>query len=437
MSDPIRACYEAVHYPALTHPQLHPARLLASARLWGLDPPPAARARVLDLGCGTGAQLRWVAQSLPGSRCLGVDLAETQIREARRRAAGIDNLRFACADLTGLDLGNQVFDLIIAHGVLTWVPDAVKDALFATVARHLAPGGVAMVSYNCLPGAQLREALRMLMQMEQERLGLAPGDVGAAAAMLDVLDTGMDGLDLPHADLLRQQLRRLRAKPPDLLRHDELDPVYEPLYLLEALQLARGHGLAYVADTDLLADWLACYPQSCRQAFARPEMDRFRALQYADFLANRAFRHSLFCRAEAAGAVPAAPDPARVPPLSLRSYLEPIDTGARPGAGSIAFRTRAGCPVDANRAALLQSQADQGTQTREVGVKDARMQALLLRCAERYPGAAHIGGLLNEADGVGGAADTDTALCSGLLRLASKGMIELCDGPCPAPPDPD
>lgn len=436
MSDPIRACYEAAPYPDLTHRQLHPARLLATARLWGLDPAPPPEVRVLDLGCGTGAQLHWVARSLPGSRCLGIDLAEAQIRAARRRAAGVDNLRFERADLTQLNLGDQVFDVITAHGVLAWVPDAVKDALFAVIARHLAPNGVAMVSYNCLPGAQLREALRMLMQMEQERLGLAAGDPGAAHAMLDVLDTGMDGLDLPHAELLRLQLRQLRAKQPGVLRHDELEPIYEPLYLLEAVQLARGHGLAYVADTDLLADWLVCYPESCRRAFARADMDRFRGLQYADFLANRAFRHSLFCRAQAAGDISAAPDPARVPPLSLRSYLQPIDSGAEPGAVPIAFRTRAGCPMDANRSALLQGQAGEPSQTREVGVKDTRMQALLLRCAERYPGAAHIGRLLEEADGVTDATDTDTELCSGLLVLASKGMIELCDGPCPGLPAP-
>jgi SAM-dependent methyltransferase len=99
-----------------------------------------APTRVLDVGCGVGRWSRLLAGR--GAEVLGVDLSPTMISEARRRAAA-DNLacRFAVADASRLQLGEQ-FDLVLGVTVLQHILDgALLQSALAAMAAHLAPGG--------------------------------------------------------------------------------------------------------------------------------------------------------------------------------------------------------------------------------------------------------------------------------------------------------
>ena len=67
--------------------------------------------RVLDLGCGTGAQLFDLAAALPRAWLLGVDVADVNIRAARQTVVGHpgkDRLDFVTADY--LDYRDDPFD---------------------------------------------------------------------------------------------------------------------------------------------------------------------------------------------------------------------------------------------------------------------------------------------------------------------------------------
>src|SRR4029077_18165109 len=55
------------------------------------------------------------------------------------------------------------FDFIIAHGVFSWVPAEVQEALLSTFRRLLAPEGVAYMSYNVYPGWKAKEIVRDAM----------------------------------------------------------------------------------------------------------------------------------------------------------------------------------------------------------------------------------------------------------------------------------
>ena len=52
------------------------------------------------------------------------------------------------------------FDYILCHGVFSWVTPEVQEAIFAICRTHLAPHGVAYISYNTYPGWHLREMVR-------------------------------------------------------------------------------------------------------------------------------------------------------------------------------------------------------------------------------------------------------------------------------------
>jgi SAM-dependent methyltransferase len=109
------------------------ARCLAGAA-------PPEPSRVLDAGCGFGAELRFIAEDWPVAQVLGVDLPEIvrNIRLPRHVRRRVD---LQAADLT--DPGALVepgsFDLAVSNAVLHAVAD--PRAFLATVAKALRPGG--------------------------------------------------------------------------------------------------------------------------------------------------------------------------------------------------------------------------------------------------------------------------------------------------------
>ena len=77
--------YDRLAYPGYAYPATHPARLEAVARLFGLRPTPAARSRVLELGCGDGGNVLSLAQALPGATLIGIDAAASAVERGNVR----------------------------------------------------------------------------------------------------------------------------------------------------------------------------------------------------------------------------------------------------------------------------------------------------------------------------------------------------------------
>ena len=79
-----------------------------------------AGSRVLEAGCGVGAQTLTLAQNSPGALITSVDISETSLAEAEKsvRAAGLANVEFLRADIFNLPFGLDAFDHIFV--CLSW-----------------------------------------------------------------------------------------------------------------------------------------------------------------------------------------------------------------------------------------------------------------------------------------------------------------------------
>lgn len=96
---------------------------------------------VLELGCGTGRKLIPIAAQ--GRTCVGLDLSEEMLDEARRKAAARQvDVEWRQGDMREFDLG-RTFDLVfIAANSLLHLHDAESlVSCLRSVGRHLAPGG--------------------------------------------------------------------------------------------------------------------------------------------------------------------------------------------------------------------------------------------------------------------------------------------------------
>lgn len=84
----------------------------------------APNGRVLDLGCGTGANLgRLLDLGLPFGSYLGVDGSEEMLATARARFAHLEKASFQHLDLTADPLPGGPFDLVVSTWVFSHLPD--------------------------------------------------------------------------------------------------------------------------------------------------------------------------------------------------------------------------------------------------------------------------------------------------------------------------
>jgi len=97
---------------------------------------PAPHARVLDVGCGTGA----LGLHLGACEYTGVDRSDAYLAVARTRVG--PDARLCRADVAhpeALPAGS--FDIVILSGLLHHLPDATAGGLLRATAARLAPGG--------------------------------------------------------------------------------------------------------------------------------------------------------------------------------------------------------------------------------------------------------------------------------------------------------
>ncbi|MFO0625811.1 MAG: class I SAM-dependent methyltransferase [Polyangiales bacterium] len=100
----------------------------------------APDARVLDVGCGTGALSLAVASRVPAGRVVGADLSAPMLARARERAAaqGLVNTSFVEADAQVADLDGP-YDLVVSRFGVMFFDDPV--AAFANLLRATRVGG--------------------------------------------------------------------------------------------------------------------------------------------------------------------------------------------------------------------------------------------------------------------------------------------------------
>jgi SAM-dependent methyltransferase len=181
--------YDQIAYPGHPYVQTHPDRLATLAYLHGINPASVEHCRVLELGCGDGANLIPMALQLPGSDFLGIDLASLPIRKGRQQMSdlGLANIRLEEADLMDFPFASGPFDYIIAHGLYSWVSPAVQKKIMEIVQTCLAPQGVAYISYNTLPGGHFRMMLREMMQYHVRKLDSPEKQVTQGASLIQLI----------------------------------------------------------------------------------------------------------------------------------------------------------------------------------------------------------------------------------------------------------
>ncbi|MBC8071432.1 MAG: class I SAM-dependent methyltransferase [Deltaproteobacteria bacterium] len=230
-----------------------PERLALASLLHGGPRTKRAGYRMLELGCGDGTNLLALAYFRRHAQFVGVDgsAKHVELGRARVRELGLGNLHFIHADLR--ELGAQlegVFEYVVAHGLISWVPDDVRDAVLALSRTRLADDGLVYLNYNAQPGWSVRGLVRrMLLRHTEDIVGLRARTVAAQHAAAQ-LRAQLLTSDHPWSQLLAGELGLVVEGEASYIAHEYLAPINRCYWRGELRALAEQHGLEVVTAAD-------------------------------------------------------------------------------------------------------------------------------------------------------------------------------------------
>lgn len=288
--------YDDVPYESYPYTVSSPNYLKAIGMLFGMKPSGVENARILELGCAAGGNIIPHAVNHPKAEVVGVDLSAVQIAQANshKAALGLKNIEFHNCSITDIDESFGKFDYIICHGVISWVPDFVRDKIFEVCSKNLNPSGIAYVSYNTLPGWNMVRSIRDMMLYHTAGFSDSQAKVNQARLLLDFVKESLEGVNSSYSEMLTNEAKLLASQTDHYLRHDHLEEENKQYYFKEFMDKAGEQNLQYLADCSLSSMYLGNMPQKVAEKLQAVN-DIVRTEQYMDFITNRRFRSSLLC----------------------------------------------------------------------------------------------------------------------------------------------
>lgn len=285
--------------------QLAPVMINYVAGLNGFPQRPLESFDYCELGCGYGLSLLLHAAAYPQGRFYGIDLNAEHIAHAQERAAraGLSNLTLLAEGVSEALADREdipKFDFITMHGLYSWVPTGVREVILRFAEKSLKPGGLLMLSYNCMPGCAIKAPLREMMRcfaapLSQNSLERAQLGISYLKLMLDSQAPFMEinPSAKKHAEFLIQQDLRYVA-------HEFLNDEWHPLYFHEADSELRSIGLSYAGSFPLWENIPEADIPAKHAPFFASLTSPAERQQHKDFFRNTTFRNDVYIRAAGA-----------------------------------------------------------------------------------------------------------------------------------------
>lgn len=283
-----------LRYRSVPHPLWAPGRLDAAARLHGCAGLPARPLRVLDIGCGSGGNALAIAARHPDWHVTGfdVDAAAISLGNMLAGEAGLTNCTLHVADLNTInaaDLPDEPFDLIMLHGMVSWLPEEAANAAWDLAAQVLGSAGLLVVDYHALPGFRLRQIARDVVR------GCSDPET-ARARLMNVAQSNVTGG--AYGATLRAEAERISTRDGSIMEYDEMLAGVRGFALDEVVELSSVHGLSYIGSATP-TDWWAFHDPPTIAVGSSLPMDRIDRAVYCDQVRGVAFHVSVFGRGDA------------------------------------------------------------------------------------------------------------------------------------------
>lgn len=298
--------YVPGYYPLQAPGLLNLATLVAGFSPLSLD----SGFRYCELGCGLGYTTALLAAADPRGEYWACDFNPAHIAKARELAAGagLTNATFeeaSFADLTGPDAPDlPKFDIVTMHGVYSWISRENQQAILRFLDRHVVPGGIVYVTYNCMPGwSSMLPLQRMLVEYADLAADRSDARFGEAASFArDLIGTGTYALkDVEGVDQILKGTIVTGGERQTLgyLVHEYLNHAWQPLYHADVARDMATAKLNYVGPASLLEQFrdlsFSAEQRALLDRIGRPEVRE----TMGDYCLPRKFRTDIFVRGAA------------------------------------------------------------------------------------------------------------------------------------------
>lgn len=135
-------------------------------------------AKVLEIGCGVGAQTVIICKQNPSIKFVSIDISENSLQAAKKRCkeANITNVEFLKADLYNMPFQEESFDFVFVCFVLEHIPDPDKALL--EIKKMLKPSGICIViegdhgsAYYYPQSSYAQQTIECLIQLQAQSGG--------------------------------------------------------------------------------------------------------------------------------------------------------------------------------------------------------------------------------------------------------------------------
>jgi SAM-dependent methyltransferase len=292
-----------VEYQRELHREQGPAHLDVACLLNGVEPPDRqGEAAYCDLGCGPGYGVALLAATNPAMHFWGIDFNPAHIAGGRAlqsevRLPNLHLVEASFAELVGRERpALPLFDYIALHGVYTWIAESDRQAIVSFLARHLKPGGLVYVGYNCLPGwLGVLPMQRLIWEQVRRSRERTDRMMGAAIGFLRrVADAG--ARELQRSDALDRLERLLADGKQQYLAHEYANRHWTPIYHTDLVEDLVPAKLSFIGSASLIEN----FPELSLTPPQRQLVEEVREPAFAetlrDYFTPRSFRRDIFVR---------------------------------------------------------------------------------------------------------------------------------------------
>jgi SAM-dependent methyltransferase len=281
--------------------EMNPAMLRLACLCQAIEPQLPENPDYLELGFGQGVSINIHAAGSEGSYW-GTDFNPAQTVEARKlaTASGAD-LRLLDDSFEELAARTDLpdFDVIALHGIWSWISQKNRRLIADIIRRKLRPGGIAYISYNCMPGWAPIIPMRQMLTLYQEygggkMLGPAATIDGALQFLAEIAKSGSNYFqDNPFA---RHHLEQLLTQRRNYVAHEYMNADWHIQHFSDMVRDLGDTKLTFVGSARLLDGidnlQLSDDGQKVLSKIGHPIMRE----TVRDHLVNRRFRTDIFVK---------------------------------------------------------------------------------------------------------------------------------------------
>jgi SAM-dependent methyltransferase len=292
-----------VEYTLGFYRELAPTYLNFACLMNGVEGPDLNRPlRYAELGCGRGYGTVLLAASNPNIEFLGIDFNPSHIAEARSLAerAKIPNVTFLemsfadAAESNDPKLSN--FDIVVLHGIYTWVERSVREDIHRFLLKKLLAGGLVYNSYNTQPGwATVGPIQQLVMEVARRSPRDSLAVIGEAQELLKSLIEHSSAFIVQNPGV-KARVEGMAQQDRAYLAHEFVNSGWEPIYVTEVMKNFGEAKLTYIGSASLTENRIdLCVPKNLQDLVRKAPDAGMREL-LKDYAINKQFRRDLYVR---------------------------------------------------------------------------------------------------------------------------------------------